>query len=209
MRLYFSRITIIGREHLLHQGACILAPKHCSRWDPLILALLQPAPLRFMTNANQFAGIQGWFIRRLGGFAVNLNRLQPSCLRHCLDLLVSRQTLVLFPEGGIQPDRLRPLKSGLARITLQAEALTQEPVPIIPIALGYQPAAQFRAQVCIYICPPLLTAEIKAEIYDPNQDSSDQAQEPEPRAIAQAVTQQLQQSLEMGLEQVKRTFSKQ
>lgn len=152
-----------------------------------------------MTNANQFSGVQGWFLRRLGAFAVNLSRPQPSCLRHCQELLASGQTLVLFPEGGIQPDRLRPLKSGLARIALQAEALTHQPIPIVPIALGYGPAPKFRAQVCIYVCPPLFTAGAVERIRpsDPELNTM-----PEPRAIAQAVTQQLQQSLEMGLEQV-------
>ena len=35
---YFSRIEISGQEHLLKEGAVILAPTHRSRWDPLLVS---------------------------------------------------------------------------------------------------------------------------------------------------------------------------
>jgi len=152
LRLYFANITIIGRERLPKDGAFVLAPKHYSRWDPVILPLVWPRPLRFMTNAIEFGGVQGWFIRRLGAFAINLNRPQASSLRHTLDILKAGQPLVLFPEGGIERERpLRPLKPGLARLVLQAD----RPVPIFPVGIAYKPQPQFRARVTLYIAPPL------------------------------------------------------
>ncbi|QEQ01892.1 lysophospholipid acyltransferase family protein [Thermosynechococcus sp. QKsg1] len=152
--LYFSRITIVGREQLPKEGHFLLAPKHCSRWDPVILPLVWPYPLRFMTNAIEFGGVQGWFIRRLGAFAVNLNRPQPSSLRHVLEILNAGQPLVIFPEGGIVPDQVvRPLKPGLARLVLQAD----RPLPIFPVGIAYDPKPQFRARVALWIGAPLWT----------------------------------------------------
>ncbi|MFN4066227.1 MAG: lysophospholipid acyltransferase family protein [Thermosynechococcus sp.] len=152
--LYFSRITIVGREQLPKEGPFLLAPKHCSRWDPVILPLVWPYPLRFMTNAIEFGGVQGWLIRRLGAFAVNLNRPQPSSLRHALEILKAGQPLVIFPEGGIVRDQVvRPLKPGLARLVLQAD----RPLPIFPVGIAYDPQPQFRARVALWIGAPLWT----------------------------------------------------
>lgn len=162
----------------------VLAVKHYSRWDPLILFLLTHKSLRFMTNANQFAGIQGWFIERLGAFPVEISRPQLSSLRHAVALLQAGERLVIFPEGGIVRDQpLRPLKSGLARLVLQAEASGVE-VPIVPIALRYEPGTRFGAEVIIQINPPLYTRDYRL---------GDEKQ------TAQALTLALQESLIAGL----------
>ncbi len=50
LKLYFGDIVIRGLEHLPESGSVVLAPKHFSRWDPVILASLSHEPLRFMTN---------------------------------------------------------------------------------------------------------------------------------------------------------------
>ncbi|BCX12531.1 MAG: 1-acyl-sn-glycerol-3-phosphate acyltransferase [Thermosynechococcus sp.] len=175
--LYFSRITIVGREHLPKEGQFVLAPKHYSRWDPVILPLVWPYPLRFMTNAIEFGGVQGWFIRRLGAFAVNLKCPQPSSLRHVLAILNAGQPLVIFPEGGIVPNQVvRPLKPGLARLVLQID----RPLPIFPVGIAYHPQPQFRARVALWIGSPLWTA--------PGQEGNRKQQ-------AQDFTQQLQAAL--------------
>lgn len=73
LSLYFGQIIFQGAENLPESGPVVLAPKHFSRWDPLVITLLSTEPLRFMTNANQFEGFQGWLIERLGAFPVDLN----------------------------------------------------------------------------------------------------------------------------------------
>jgi 1-acyl-sn-glycerol-3-phosphate acyltransferase len=114
-----------------------------------------------MTNANQFSGIQGWVIQRLGAFAVDLSRPQLSSLRHTILLLREGHRLVIFPEGGIVQDQvLRPLKPGLARLVLQAEnALKGQTIPIIPVALGYEPAPRWGATVRVDIGAPIARPE--------------------------------------------------
>ncbi len=182
-RLYFRDLIILGQENLPAHGPCILAPKHFSRWDPLILSQLSAAPLRYMTNANQFGGIQGWFIQRLGAFPVDLSQPRISNLRQAIDLLHDRNKLVIFPEGGIVRDQpLRPLKPGLARLTLQAETIAKEEfvIPIIPIGLSYFPSASPRATVIIHINTPI---------------QSPQHQQATTKQTAQHLTQALQDSM--------------
>jgi 1-acyl-sn-glycerol-3-phosphate acyltransferase len=166
LRLYFGPIAIQGEENISIQGPVVLAVKHFSRWDPMLLALLKRRPLRFMTNANQFEGLQGWFIERLGAFPVELSRPQLSSLRHTVELLQQGEPLVIFPEGGIVRDRpLRSLKPGLARLVIQAENTAPErlTVPIVPVAIGYQPAAQLRARVNIQIGSPLYVKDYRQQ----------------------------------------------
>jgi 1-acyl-sn-glycerol-3-phosphate acyltransferase len=194
LSLYFGQIIFEGYEHLPEFGPVVLAPKHFSRWDPLVLALLSTQPLRFMTNANQFEGFQGWLIQRLGAFPVDLNHPSVSSFRCAIELLQAGKKLVMFPEGGIVRDQpLRPLKTGLARLVLQAEAKIPEGVPIsiVPIAIRYEPGAYPCARIFIYISPPLYSHEYRQE---------------NDKQTAIAITQALQDALLNSLHIVKKRF---
>lgn len=156
LSLYFDKIIVQGRENLPNSEPVVFAPKHFSRWDPLVLALLSTKPLYFMTNANQFEGVQGWLIQRLGAFPVDLNHPKVSSFRCAIELLQAGKKLVMFPEGGIVRDQpLRTLKVGLARLVLQAEATQNLMIPIVPIAIRYAPSAEQGAKILIKISSPL------------------------------------------------------
>lgn len=169
--LFFKSIVVQGSEYLPAQGPAVLAIKHYSRWDPLVIAQLMPYAVRFMTNANQFSGVQGWLLMRLGAFAIDLSRPQKSSIQHMIDLLHQGETVGIFPEGGIVRDEpLRSLKPGLARLILQAQSSARSPhakepgqqtgaIPIIPIALHYVPGADFGASVWIDVSPPFTSEQ--------------------------------------------------
>lgn len=191
LSLYFGQIIFQGYENLPESGPVVLAPKHFSRWDPLVISLLSTEPLRFMTNANQFEGFQGWLIERLGAFPVDLNHPTVSTMRCAIELLQAGKKLVMFPEGGIVRDQpLRPLKTGLARLVLQAEAKIPEGVaiPIVPIAIRYDPGANRCANILINISSPLYSHEYRQE---------------NDKQTAVALTQALQDALLQGLETIK------
>ncbi len=189
MHLYFRKITIVGHENLPQTGPAVFASKHFSRWDSLILALLSTEPLRYMSRSDQMTGVQGWFIRHLGGFSVDPVRPTVSSMRMAIEVLHNHKKLVIFPEGGIVRDQpLRPLKTGLARLVLQAEALSPQPISIIPISLHYSPTDSLRSEVFVYIGPSLHT---------------EQYQQPTDKLTAQLLTEALQESLLSGLDSVK------
>ncbi|PSB23853.1 lysophospholipid acyltransferase family protein [Stenomitos frigidus] len=191
LSLFFGSIVIEGSKHLPTQGAMVLAPKHYSRWDPVVLALLSVEPLWFMTNANQFSGWQGWLLPRLGAFPVDVNHPKIASFRYAIALLKRGKKLMLFPEGGIVRDQpVRPLKPGLARLVLQAEALSSEPlhIPIVPIAIHYEPTPVWRSHITITISPPLYAADY--------QQSSD-------KETAQAITEALEKALFKSLKKVR------
>ncbi len=163
---YFSQITVSGQEHLYSSTPLILAPTHRSRWDALIVPyaagkLVTGKHLRFMVSADEMLGVQGWFIRRLGGFPVDTRKPGISSLRYAIELLHRRENLVIFPEGNIHHGQpVQRLKPGLARLALQAESL--QPglgIGIVPISIRYAaPLVPWRTRVRVTIGAQLPTA---------------------------------------------------
>lgn len=162
---YFRRIEVVGRENLPATGPIILAPTHRSRWDALIVPYavgqdITGRALRFMVSADEMKGIQGWLIRRLGGFPVNTRQPAIATLRHSIELLQREEALVIFPEGNIYR-QCQSLKPGLARLALQAEA--SQPflgIQIVPIGIQYsQPLVPWRSAVKVRIGQPLTVAD--------------------------------------------------
>ena len=161
--LHFDRIEISGQENLPRTGPVILAPTHRSRWDSLIVPYVTGRrvtgrDLRFMVTADEMQGFQGWLIRRLGGFPVNVRRPAISSLRHGVELLQQGEMMVIYPEGGIFRDgNLHTLKPGLARLALQAEL--SQPASggkIVPINLSYShPYPCWGCKVSVNIGAPL------------------------------------------------------
>jgi 1-acyl-sn-glycerol-3-phosphate acyltransferase len=163
MRGYFRQILVQGRANLPSHGPIVLAPKHYSRWDPLVLYFAIQQPLFFMTDEQQFRGMQGWLMRQMGAFPVNRDKPDASSIRATMAVLAQSQRLVIFPEGGIVRDRpLRDLKPGLARLVLQAESATHQSIPIVPIALKYFPDAVLGAKVWVDIGVPLVSVDCRA-----------------------------------------------
>jgi len=160
---YFSEIWVSGREHLPQEGAVILAPTHRSRWDALIVGYVAGRyvtgrDLHFMVSVDEMRGLQGWFVRRLGGFPVNPGQPSFASLRHSINLLRQKRMLVIFPEGQIvRSDRIPPIELGLSYLALQAE--TTQPtlgIQVVPLSIRYHPPVpRWRSKAEIQIGPPL------------------------------------------------------
>ncbi len=170
---YFRRIEVSGREHLPTTGPVILAPTHRSRWDAFMIPYIAGQDvtgrvLRFMVSADEVTGLQGWFIRRLGGFSIDTEHPAIASLRHSVELLQNQEVLVFFPEGGdLQRNRscqLNRLHPGLARLALQSEASRANlGVQIVPIDISYScPSVPWRSVVKICISAPLNVADYSA-----------------------------------------------
>ena len=166
--LFFGKIQISGQENIPRHDPVIIAPTHRSRWDALIVPhalgrLVSGRDLRFMVSANEVKGLQGWFIRRMGGFPVNTERPRLNSVCHSIELLKQdREMLVIFPEGGIYYDyQIHPLKRGVAVIALQAatDKLNRR-VKILPVGIRYsKPYPTWGTEVKVDIGSPLTVAD--------------------------------------------------
>ncbi len=170
---YFRRIEVSGREHLPTTGPVILAPTHRSRWDAFMVPYaagqdVTGRVLRFMVSADEVTGLQGWFIRRLGGFSIDTEHPAIASLRHSVALLQNQEVLVIFPEGGdLQVNRscqLNRLQPGLARLALQSETSQANlGIQIVPINISYSCSlVPWRAAVKICLGAPLRVTDYRA-----------------------------------------------
>lgn len=167
MPFYFRRLIIRGQENIPTTGSVILAPTHRSRWDGLAIPYAAGKPitgrdLRYMVSADEMKGIQGWFIRRMGGFPVNTRHPGIGSLRHGVELLRNGEALVMFPEGNIfQDGEVHPLKPGMARIALQVEAAKPGlGLKIVPISIRYgSRIPHWRCDITVTIGSPISVAD--------------------------------------------------
>ena len=158
IRFFFSKKIIKGKEFLnLVDGPLIIAPTHRSRWDGLILThaigrRVTNRDCRFMVTTPEMKGIQGWFLKRLGCFSIN--QVSPSLfsLRYAVELIFSKNQLVIFPEGKITKNGNNiKLKQGLFRLARLARK-KGEPIKILPIGIAYdnvKPKFRDRFAICI------------------------------------------------------------
>tara|TARA_Y100000589_G_scaffold327447_1_gene369251 strand:- start:999 stop:1673 length:675 start_codon:yes stop_codon:yes gene_type:complete len=158
MRYFFRNKIIQGREYLEYtEGSLILAPTHRSRWDGLILTYatgrrVTKKDCRFMVTTPEMKGIQGWFLRRLGCFSINQEFPSMFSLRYAINLILSQNQLVIFPEGKINKyGKKVQLKQGLFRLAKLAMK-RGAPVKIVPIGIAYsqiKPKLGCKVALCI------------------------------------------------------------
>ncbi|MDJ0775711.1 MAG: 1-acyl-sn-glycerol-3-phosphate acyltransferase [Mastigocoleus sp. MO_167.B18] len=161
--LFFRQVRITGKENLPSTGPIILAPTHRARWDSLLLPFVAGRcvtgrDLRFMVTMNECQGLQGWFVRKMGGFPVDTRRPSIASLRYSIELLVEGEILVIYPEGDIFRDGLiHPLKPGISRLALTAESSNPGlGIKIVPIAINYsQPYPSWGDDASINIGKPI------------------------------------------------------
>ena len=172
---FFRRRIVIGEENLPLQGSVVFAPTHRSRWDALMLTMaagrrITKRDCRYMVTRSEMKGIQGWFLNRLGCFPIDQGRPSLITLRYAVDLLISRQQLVVFPEGKInrfgEPVKL---KKGLIRLAQLASKKGLD-IKIVPVGLAYSeiiPKFYGSASIC-FSKPIIISREFKQSTNDFN-----------------------------------------
>jgi 1-acyl-sn-glycerol-3-phosphate acyltransferase len=77
----------------------------------------------------------------------------------CHGLLARGEALLIFPEGQSHSDpRLRPIKTGAARLALSALARNGEPPLLVPLGLTFSRKGRFRSSVLLRLGDPLRPA---------------------------------------------------
>jgi 1-acyl-sn-glycerol-3-phosphate acyltransferase len=164
---FFGKIKVAGQENLPTTGPVILAPTHRSRWDALLVPYaagrcVTGRDLQYMVTVDECRGLQGWLVRQMGGFSVDPKHPSINTLRRVVKILQNKETLVIFPEGGIiREAKVHPLKPGIARLALSAESSQAElGVKIVPINISYSEAyPSWGADVSIAIGTPIKVSD--------------------------------------------------
>lgn len=157
LRIFFRRVETSGMHRVPATGPLVLVLNHPNGLiDPLFVLAYAPRPVAFLAKAPLFRmPLIGSFVRAFGSIPVE--RRQDAGA----DLAKNRQmfarvrehlgrggAVALFPEGTSHSDpRLRPVKSGAARIALGVRG--PAPTRIQPVGLVYTAKTTFRSEALV------------------------------------------------------------
>ena len=124
---------IRGAEHL-PRGACLIAMKHQSAWDTLILPIVLGDPAVIIKRELLWLPLYGWYASRAGSIAID-RRGGAGALRRMVaaarKAVSAARPIVIFPEGTrTAPGQRLTYQPGVAAL-YQALA-----VPLVPAAVN-------------------------------------------------------------------------
>ena len=174
---YFRSIYVQGKEYVPPKGKpVIFAANHPSSFmDPILLAVNLKRSLYFLARGDIFKNkFVGRLFDKLHMIPVYKPDLSPGqthknemIFEKCHVHLGQNSTVMIFPEGTSKTERrLRPIKTGVARIALGAEAKYnfELDLSIVPIGLNYSNPHNFKSDVFVNIGEPIQVSEYK-DIY--------------------------------------------
>lgn len=166
-RIFYSEITVLHKERLQFKGPGIILSNHPSTlMDPLATGIQTNRRLSFLANAGLFknpafgAFLNIYCIPVERPKDVNGRRINNAdSFARADEHLANGGVIYIAPEGTSNIERrLRPLKTGTARIALSAESKQGFALnlKIIPVGLTYTAPKDFRSKVLVNIGAPVM-----------------------------------------------------
>ena len=167
LRIFYRAISVRCEVPPPESGAVVLAANHPNTlMDPLCVAQVTKRPLHFLAKSTLFKRrFANWFLRSMGVIPVYRRQDDPSKMDQnqqmfaaCHAALGAGGAIALFPEGTSHDDpQLKPLKTGAARISLEAEQLHggRLGVRIVPVGITFPHRTRFRSTLSIRVGAPI------------------------------------------------------
>lgn len=128
---YLGGLRRQGMEHVPRTGGVLICPNHVSDADPPAVAATLPRGAWFMAKEELFHHpVADALLRFVHAFPIKRNSADRTALRRAEELLKAGEAVVIFPEGGGNPEGvLQPLNPGALMIALRTG------VPVVPVVL--------------------------------------------------------------------------
>jgi 1-acyl-sn-glycerol-3-phosphate acyltransferase len=207
---FYSEIRVEGAENIPMSGPLLLAVNHPNAMvDSLIAGWVVPRQIRMTAKATLWKNPLIAIVFRLIG-VVPLRRASDepaesgeSRLRNnkafaeIVAALKSGGTVLIFPEGKSNSDSLMPLRTGLARIALEARTAEVKGLSVLPVGLNFENKGIPGSRVIARIAAPLamdawpgdsardLTAALSVRLSDVSNHSVFQTIEAMPPTVRQ------------------------
>ena len=169
---FYGDIRVIGKEKIPRNVPLLIAVNHPNALvDSLVIGWLMPRRVVMTAKATLlenpfiallFKAVGVVPLRRASDEARNQvgQPLNParnsSAFREMLQVLGGNGAVLIFPEGASNSDELAPLKSGLARVALQARDMAGiKSVHIVPIGLLFENKAVPGSAVGVRVGEPI------------------------------------------------------
>ncbi|HMJ66775.1 MAG TPA: lysophospholipid acyltransferase family protein, partial [Candidatus Binatia bacterium] len=164
-RFYYSRIDISGKERIPQAGGVLFVANHAnSLMDPVIIGMAAGRPVHFMAKAPLFEiPVFGRVLFALGmvpAFRAVDDRSQVGrnveSLSQAAAFLARGEVAGIFPEGKSHDLlTLEQVRSGAARMALQALEAGASDLTIVPLGINYERKERFRSAVCVHVGRPI------------------------------------------------------
>ena len=171
--VFYRRIDVAGLDHVPPAGPLIVAANHQNGLvDPMLLLAALPRPLRPLAKAGLFRHpIIAPFLRLAR--ALPVHRRQDAGGDTAGNALTFQavgaargrgEAILIFPEGVSQPEpTLMTLRTGAARLLLEAEAAGAPPVTLLPVGLVVADPGRLRAGgALVLVGAPVATGDCVA-----------------------------------------------
>lgn len=170
VRFYYPRVEVEGREQIPSGRPLLFVANHPnSLIDPVMIGIAARQPVSFLAKAPLFdIPVFGALLRAVGMLPAFRGTDDVSQVRRNLESLAaaargiaSGHAAALFPEGLSHDSlKLAMIRSGAARIALQAVALGARELQIVPVGINYQKKERFGSAVWIRIGEPISAAAV-------------------------------------------------
>src|SRR3990172_2809288 len=161
MRVYFRRVEVGGSEHVPLKSPAIFVLNHPNALvDPAVLLCLAPRCVSVLAKAPLVrVPLLGFFVRVMDSLPVyrrqdegeDVSRNEETFVA-ARKLLARGGTIGICPEGVSHNEpKLRPIKTGAARIALAAVSTGEvRDLQIVPAGLYYTSKTRFRSDALLY-----------------------------------------------------------
>jgi glycerol-3-phosphate O-acyltransferase/dihydroxyacetone phosphate acyltransferase len=167
-RVFFRRLETTGIDRVPREGPLLFVLNHPnSLVDPVFLFTLSPRPVSVLAKEPLFRmPVLGSLVRAMGSIPVERRQDPGADLAKNREMfarvrahLAAGGAVALFPEGTSHSDpRLRPLRTGAARIALGVPA--RRPLQIQPVGLFYTAKERFRSAALVSFGEPFAVAPV-------------------------------------------------
>src|SRR6185295_17411227 len=166
LRIYFRQIEVVGLDHVPRKSPVIFVLNHPNALvDPVFLLCLAPRRVSFLAKAPLFRmPVLGALVRALDSLPVYRPQDEGQDVARNNETFVAARKLLarggtigVCPEGVSHNEpRLRPIKTGVARIALAAISTGEvSDLKIVPAGLYYTAKTTFRSAALLYFGEPL------------------------------------------------------
>jgi 1-acyl-sn-glycerol-3-phosphate acyltransferase len=160
-RIFFRRVEVVSLERFPRSGPLLVVANHGNNLiDPRLLFGFLPLPVRCLAKSTLWDNLGLRLLMQLGGAipvyrrqdGADVSQNQETFVR-CRETLADGGAIALFPEGLSHDEpALQPLKTGVARIALEAESeLGPLGTRIVPGGLVFERRHEFRSRVLIQV----------------------------------------------------------
>jgi 1-acyl-sn-glycerol-3-phosphate acyltransferase len=164
--IFFRKVEVVGTEHIPEDEPVIFIGNHPnSLMDPVMIIATCGRKSHFAAKDVLFEapGLR-WVLRALGAVPIARAKDHPgkildntTAFSALVETLVDGGAMGIFPEGiSYTASELQPLKTGAARIAMQAVRSGAKRVNVVPCGLTYHRRERMRGRVLVQYGAPLV-----------------------------------------------------